>query len=175
MGIPEDHEAPPSPTTQDMANKERLPLYSEPHHTSPGEPQQPQDRATPDEVRDFLGTGRELASYSPIMYCDVFGFEDGWIVYKEVKLFIANEKNKKFSHRHGPKILIACLIVLEIAMISMVWFHPDQPALVILGIVIGLPGFAALVALSCVTLFGGTPEETIESELRDGLKEARKP
>lgn len=54
MGIPEDHEAPPSPTTQDMANKERLPLYSEPHHTSPGEPQQPQDRATPDEVRDFL-------------------------------------------------------------------------------------------------------------------------
>lgn len=73
------------------------------------------------------------------------------------------------------EILIACLIVLEIAMISMVWFHPDQPALVILGIVIGLPGFAALVALSCVTLFGGTPEETIESELRDGLKEARKP
>lgn len=128
MGILEDPEAPTSPlsnSAEDMANEELLPLYSETHQTSLGSLQQPQPRATPDQVRDFLvqllvanrglpvdharriaakwtkGTGREVASYPPLMYCDIFGFEDGWIVYKEAKLFIANENNKKFSHRHG--------------------------------------------------------------------------
>lgn len=141
MGILEDHEEPTSPTAQDVANEERLPLYEESHHPSLGELQQPQPRATPDEVRDFLvrllvsnrglpvdharrvaakwtkGTGRELASYPPLMYCDIFGFEDGWIVYKEAKLFIANEKNKKFSHRHGASEYITFFVRIYMQII----------------------------------------------------------
>lgn len=59
-------------------------------------------------------------------------------------------------------------------MISMVYFNTTQPVLVFLGLIIGLPGGAALVGLTCVTLFRSSPEDDIESELRSGLKEARR-
>ena len=43
-----------------------------------------------------IGNGKELRSYKPAMYFDVFGREDGWVVYKEVKLCIAlDEKGKE--------------------------------------------------------------------------------
>jgi hypothetical protein len=78
----------------------------------------PSVNATPDEVRDFItrllvnrrgfpqdhvrravakwtvGSGQELRSYSPSMYLDLFGREDGWIIYREVKLCIYREQNK---------------------------------------------------------------------------------
>jgi hypothetical protein len=78
----------------------------------------PSINATPDEVRDFItrllinrrglpqdhvrravakwtvGSGRELRSYTPSMYLDLFGREDGWIIYREVKLSIYCEQNK---------------------------------------------------------------------------------
>lgn len=78
----------------------------------------PSVNATPDEVRDFItrllikrrglpqdhvrravakwtiGSGQELRSYSPSMYLDFFGREDGWTIYCEVKLCMYCEQNK---------------------------------------------------------------------------------
>lgn len=78
----------------------------------------PDEDATPDKVRDYLvqllvakrslatdhaqciadrwtiGTGKELRSYTPDMYFEVFGREDGWHEYKEVKLHIYQEESE---------------------------------------------------------------------------------
>lgn len=97
--------------------EETLPLYEESQRDNASELQPPDDKATPDEVRDFLvqvmqirpgigidharqiagrwtlGTGRELKTYPVAMYREVFGPEDGWVVYKEVKtMYYANDK-----------------------------------------------------------------------------------
>ncbi|CAD0106076.1 unnamed protein product [Aureobasidium uvarum] len=99
-------------------NGEGLPLYSDISVTSPSDLTAPGEKATPDEVREFLvrlliknrglhldharrvaskwtlGTGRELSSYPPLLYAEIFGLEDAWMVYKEAKLFIRMEKKK---------------------------------------------------------------------------------
>merc|ERR1712227_511473 len=104
------------------SNGEGLPLYSDVTVTSPGELSAPSEKATPDEVREFLvrlliknrglhpdharrvaskwtlGTGRELISYPPLLYAEIFGLEDAWMVYKEAKLFIRTEKKKTKRH-----------------------------------------------------------------------------
>lgn len=100
------------------SNGEGLPLYSDVTVTSPGELSVPSEKATADEVREFLmqlliknrglhqdharrvaskwtlGTGRELISYPPRLYAEIFGLEDAWMVYKEAKVFICTEKKK---------------------------------------------------------------------------------
>ena len=49
------------------------------------------------------GTGQELRSFPPAMYFEIFGKEDGWIVYREVHLALHREKRKElwytYSHR----------------------------------------------------------------------------
>lgn len=35
-----------------------------------------------------MGSGRDLPTYPPLMYFDIFGRQYGWAVYKETKLFI---------------------------------------------------------------------------------------
>jgi hypothetical protein len=84
--------------------KEQAPLYA-----PPPQPTLPGPEAHPADIREFLtnalsasrglsvddasaiaskwrlGTGRELRSYPPKMYLEIFGPEDGWCVYKEVK------------------------------------------------------------------------------------------
>lgn len=107
-------------------DEENLPLYeefqvSEAH----GEVNTlPPPSATPDEVRDFLaqllttkrnlpqdqvrrivakwtiGTGVELRSYPASMFLDIFGREDGWITYREVRLAVLKAKNG-FWHNYG--------------------------------------------------------------------------
>ncbi|THY13573.1 hypothetical protein D6D01_08315 [Aureobasidium pullulans] len=42
-----------------------------------------------------LGTGRELTTYPPSVYADIFGSEDAWMVYKESQLFIRRAKQEK--------------------------------------------------------------------------------
>jgi hypothetical protein len=105
---------------------ENLPLYEEFQYSD----QQdivalPSIKATPVEVADFLvpvlvstdmsvdqarrvaakwtrGSGQELRSYPPTMFFEIFGKEDGWIVYREVKMALHNERNKKIWYRYGP-------------------------------------------------------------------------
>lgn len=69
----------------------------------------PQSAATSHEVRDYLtsllknrhqlpddyvrkvvarwtvGGGRELRNYTPQMYFNIFGLEDGWVLYSDIK------------------------------------------------------------------------------------------
>jgi hypothetical protein len=102
----------------DSTNIEGLPLYSDLTITPPAELTAPSEKASPDEVRNFLvqlliqnrglhqdharriasrwtlGTGRELISYTPTLYAEIFGLEDAWMVYKEAKVFIITQKRK---------------------------------------------------------------------------------
>ena len=112
-----------------MGDEEHLPLYEEFQHTEGQGDILPDTKATPDQVREYLahllidkrnlpldyvrrtvskwnvGSGHELRSYSPSMYLDIFGREDGWVIYREVKLSIANEKLKKggFANRYANR------------------------------------------------------------------------
>lgn len=118
----------------DAEGGEGLPLYSDISVAQTGELTAPDPRATPDEVRDFLvrlliknrglhedharrvaskwtlGTGRELSSYPPLLYAEIFGMEDAWMVYKEAKLFIEQEKAEKAPK--GGKCMCACLLLM---------------------------------------------------------------
>jgi hypothetical protein len=100
--------------------EETLPLYEDSQGAAVvGDLTPPEPKATPDEVRDFIvevmrargigldyarrvaarwtiGTGRELRQYPPPMFKDIFGPEDGWIVYKAARsLYYEKEKEKK--------------------------------------------------------------------------------
>lgn len=99
--------------------EEHLPLYEEFQHTEGLSDTVPDAKATPDQVREYLthllldkrslpldyvrrtvskwnvGSGHELRSYSPSMYLDIFGREDGWVIYREVKLGVEEEKARK--------------------------------------------------------------------------------
>ena len=105
--------------------EENLPLYEEFQHSEGQNDVLPDARATPMEVADFLthllidargmstdgarrvaamwtkGTGQELRSFPPAMYFEIFGKEDGWIVYREVHLALHREKSKGFWYRYG--------------------------------------------------------------------------
>jgi hypothetical protein len=110
-----------------LALEERLPLYTQLQCTEGQTDRLPHAKASPMEVSDFLvhlltesrdmstddarrlaalwskGTGQELRSYSPVMYFDIFGKEDGWIVYREVHLALHREKSKKFWYTYGNR------------------------------------------------------------------------
>lgn len=112
-----------SETHSPVGDEESLPLYSNLEYedaTSDLPITLPAATATPDVVRDFLvrilvnhrslpldqarrisarwnmGSGRELWIYSPAMYNTIFGPEDGWVLYKDVKLlYYKTEQAKK--------------------------------------------------------------------------------
>jgi len=42
-----------------------------------------------------LGTGRELRDYPPKMYLEIFGPEEGWCVYREVKTRLLSQKDQR--------------------------------------------------------------------------------
>lgn len=98
--------------------EEGLPLCAELQYTETLPNLLPHAKASPMEVSDFLtylltdarhmstegarrvaalwtkGTGQELRSYSPAMYFEIFGKEDGWIVYREAHLALHREEQR---------------------------------------------------------------------------------
>jgi hypothetical protein len=83
----------------------------------------PDAAAPPSEVREFIaqllserglaqyiieglpsrwkiGSGSEMRGYDPAMYLELFGPEYGWIIYRDVKLRIHEEKCRKFSYKY---------------------------------------------------------------------------
>jgi hypothetical protein len=118
MGHKEDTTSPAASTRQVSSSEKDLPFNENSQSTEAPNDVPPAVNATPDEVRDFItrllinrrglpqdhvrravakwtvGSGRELRSYTPSMYLDIFGREDGWIIYREVKLCIYCEQNK---------------------------------------------------------------------------------
>merc|ERR1719487_1156679 len=97
----------------------------------------PRPSATPDQVRDYLsrllkskrdlpedyvrrvvarwqtGTGMELRMYTPSMYLNVFGREDGWIVYWEVRLVLLKQ-DKTFFKKYLLYFLTAAMLGFEV-------------------------------------------------------------
>lgn len=48
------------------------------------------------------------------MYSELFGSEDGWILYKEIKPMIDAETQKKAIDRYGPGTLQILSLIHEI-------------------------------------------------------------
>lgn len=93
----------------------------------------PEETATADDIRVFLtqlliserglfpdhahdiasrwktGNGKELRTYPAAMYLDIFGREDGWVVYRETKLCLARDKKTKVTplHCHSGTVVSA--------------------------------------------------------------------
>jgi hypothetical protein len=111
---------PTSPSKMSLAEEPLLPTYEQFDSTDPATSDSPpESTATADQIRDFvvhllttkrglaldharriaskwtIGNGKELRSWPPSMYLDIFGREDGWVVYKEVKICIAHDEQSK--------------------------------------------------------------------------------
>ena len=127
---PPEYSVPTKSTVdEDIDNGEELPLYENFQPTSSGLLAIPGTRATPEEVRNFVaqlliekrglsvedarsvackwtrGSGQDLIDYPPGMYLDIFGHEDGYMVYKELHLFNRQnerDRGKQFSPCTGP-------------------------------------------------------------------------
>ena len=59
-----------------------------------------------DQARDVasrwkLGTGQELCDYPAIMFLDIFGKEEGFVTYREVKRVMNKKKDESIGHRFG--------------------------------------------------------------------------
>lgn len=109
-----------SPSKTSLAEEPLLPTYEQFQSTDAATAETlPEKTATADQIRDFLvhlltskrglaldharriaskwtiGNGKELRSHPPSMYLDIFGREDGWVVYKEVKTCIIRAEQSK--------------------------------------------------------------------------------
>lgn len=106
---------------------ENLSLYEEFEYSPTDENALPSAQATPDQVRYFLtqllvnkrglpldyvrrlvarwkiGTGLELRSYSPAMFLDIFGREDGWVIYREITLLLL-DKERTFAQKYVVRV-----------------------------------------------------------------------
>lgn len=109
----------PRKSPKSSLDEEHLPLYEEFQEDAASADTLPEAKATPGEVREFIanllvternlsvdyarraaakwtvGSGRELRSYTPSMYLDIFGREDGWIIYREVHLIILHDHKRQ--------------------------------------------------------------------------------
>ncbi|CAC9887150.1 unnamed protein product [Aureobasidium pullulans] len=152
----------------DAEGGEGLPLYSDISIAQTGELVAPDPKATPDEVRDFLvrlliknrglhedharrvaskwtlGTGRELSSYPPLLYAEIF----------DIALFIMSAVESS---------LITMAVIAD--------SEPFQP-LAIMGSVFF--GIVYLIFLLCTFVAHTVLEDSIEAELRKGLVERNK-
>jgi hypothetical protein len=59
-----------------------------------------------DQARDVasrwkLGTGQELRDYPAIMFLDIFGKEEGFVTYREVKRVMNKKTDESIGHRFG--------------------------------------------------------------------------
>jgi hypothetical protein len=103
---------------------EDLPLYGEFQYSDQNDALPPAT-ATPVEVADFLphlvvstesmsldqtrgvatkwtkGAGQDLLSYPDAIYFQIFGYENGWIVCREVKIVAHRENMKTFAGKFG--------------------------------------------------------------------------
>ncbi|THZ09660.1 hypothetical protein D6C95_01123 [Aureobasidium pullulans] len=179
----------------DAEGGEGLPLYSDISVAQAGELTAPPEKATADEVREFLmqlliknrglhqdharrvaskwtlGTGRELISYPPSLYAEIFGLEDAWMVYKEAKVFIGTEKNKK--KRVNVKYLALFILsalwgsALTVAIVADFETHGTVKATSILASF--LLGMIWLIFVLVNFLEQTTLEGKIERQLINGL------
>lgn len=136
------------------------------------------------------GTGQELRSFPPQMYFEIFGSEDGWMVYREVHMALHREKSKGFWYRNGgckycsiqhvPLIIRAdTLLPTDILLASALCFEAIDLGVAVAGTDKWLSNDAGVWAMMAA-LFGGIAcmaaiinvtvekkgEKQIEKELR---------
>ena len=61
----------------------------------------PQSNAQDVAARWKIGRGREMGTYDPTIYFEIFGAEYGWILYREIKLRIHEEKCRRFTYKYS--------------------------------------------------------------------------
>lgn len=210
-----------SSNMQSVQDEESLPLYSNLEFDdldTSGPLTLPEAAATPDEVRTFLvrllmtnrslpldqarriaarwnmGSGRELWMYSSQMYNVIFGPEDGWVLYKDVKVMYLNTKRakKSFVRRYitggswFPVILISSFntssdifatAFLLLGISIGIWISAvlqsdsvpeEQIAIAASGIVFSVIGFMLTGSIACVEHFRSFERE-VERELQAGF------
>ncbi|KAK5736814.1 hypothetical protein LTR17_007139 [Elasticomyces elasticus] len=179
--------SPPASTRQGPSSEKDKPFHENFQNTETPNDIPPSVIATPDEVRDFItrllinrrglpqdhvrravakwtvGSGRELRSYSPSMYLDLFGREDGWIIYHEVKLCIYYEQNKS-GGRFDKYITAALVALLEMVFVSVACstVSVGLSASAIMASIFG--GLTCIYA--CIHCLPRKPESLVEAELR---------
>lgn len=62
-----------------------------------------------------LGTGHELRSYQVGMFRHVFGIEEGWIIFKEVKMMAVRERPRYHNTAGFCKSIFSCYVVRSAA------------------------------------------------------------
>jgi hypothetical protein len=60
----------------------------------------PQSDAQDVAARWTIGRGREMGTYDPTIFFEIFGAEYGWILYREIKLRIHEEKCRKVTYKY---------------------------------------------------------------------------
>ncbi len=172
---------------------ETLPLYEDTEAGPATDLTPPEPKATPDEVRDFivgamrsrgigldharrvaskwtLGTGRELRQYPASMFRDLFGAEDGWVVYKEVRVRYYTHEAAK-----GPNQRVVCSVISGFAflicligaiLIGTVDKHNSAGATMVGAIFLIFGGMIAI-GFGIGALAGSPkPEDRAENELK---------
>lgn len=121
-----------SPSKRPSDEEQLLPAYEQfPFTSSQASNTLPEETATPEQICDFLvqllttkrgistehasriaskwtiSSGKELRNFPPAMFTEIFGREDGYIVYREVKTLVyqleIDEKKEKKEQRTTQK------------------------------------------------------------------------
>lgn len=167
----------------------------------------PAAEATPNEVQDFitqllknkrglpveaarrialqwtLGTGRELRTYTPSMYFDIFGQEAGWTLYRAIRLALPKDQTVFADHckcsNHnitmlGNKwaksiidVLLICVAFLEGAVLALI-LKVESEEIKVMAVMISIVGAALLIGLTLMlyTNYNEASDKTIETKLQ---------
>lgn len=126
------------------------------------------------------------------MYFKIFGTEDGWIAYREVKMAVHREENKRFGYRYRifetyrsqalrrtwlmsgvTDIGLAAMACWETIALDVFLNAADKTVKPFAIVAAELEGFVLVVMFGgvCVEPYCG-PRKTIERELRSELRSA---
>ncbi|KAI6853536.1 hypothetical protein KC365_g16176 [Hortaea werneckii] len=176
------------------SEEEMLPLYTESHiHREADDPMKaPNEDATPDQVRDFIfellttkrnlhvdharriaakwtiGNGKEMRTYPPSIYGDIFGFENGWIVYKEVHVALCMAIRKK---SRGKVVGIRGIVLFAIWFLAAGLLIGLTDTFLYAGVVMIIIGCFPLILMGMafvyLLLFGLTKLENLNTKLEE--------
>jgi hypothetical protein len=169
-----------------------LPLYEDTESGPSSDLSPPTETATPDDVRAYiisvmlargigldharrvaarwtLGTGRELRQYPATMFKEIFGPEDGWVVFKETRVPYYREDRKKPDH---TRTILAALLAADVIFLIMMGIFLMTGVGDGLPIIFGMFAFFPVIPLLVgVICFKKTsPEDQAENELKNQWK-----
>ncbi|KAH9844477.1 hypothetical protein Tdes44962_MAKER01511 [Teratosphaeria destructans] len=122
------------------------------------------------------GTVRELKQYPPHMFLELFGPENGWLLYKQVKMGVAEQENKnsKSSNRDHAIISLILFAMSETAGTSLVLSEAGG-FMFVLGLVLIIVVGMFFLFITLALFFESSPEEKAENELRLAMSSPQPP